>query len=43
MVTFGKRHIQYIPKKTLHRRREASQKPLLPVLMEITAYSKCGL
>jgi len=47
MVTFGKQHIkgewlQYIPKKTLYKRREASQKPLLPVLKEIIDYSPCG-
>jgi len=37
MVTLGKQHvkggwIQYIPKKTLYKRREVSQKPFLPVL-----------
>jgi hypothetical protein len=47
MVTFGLQHIkgdwiQYVPKKTLHKRREVSQKPLLPVLKEIIAYSPCG-
>jgi hypothetical protein len=47
MVTFGRQHIkgdwiQYIPKKTLHKRREVSQKPLLPILKEIIGYSKCG-
>lgn len=47
MVTFGKQHvrgdwIRYIPKKTLYKRREVSQKPLLPVLREIIAYSPCG-
>lgn len=47
MVTFGKQHIkddwiQYIPKKTLYKRREVSQKPFLPVLKEIIATSTCG-
>jgi integrase len=47
MVTFGKQHIkgdwiQYIPKKTLYKRREVSQKPLLPVLKEIIATSTRG-
>jgi integrase len=47
MVTFGKQHVkgdwvQYIPKKTLYKRREVSQKPLLPVLAEIIKTSVCG-
>jgi integrase len=47
MVTFGKQHVkgdwlQYVPKKTLYKRREVSQKPLLPILKEIIAYSPCG-
>ena len=47
MVTFGKQHVkgewlQYIPKKTLRKRREVSQKPLLPVLREIINTSRCG-
>jgi hypothetical protein len=47
MVTFGKQHIkgdwlQYTPKKTLYKRREVSQKPLLPMLKEIIGYSPCG-
>jgi integrase len=49
MVTIGKQHcrgsspgvlgdwIRYIPKKTLWRRREVSQKPLLPILKQIVA------
>lgn len=42
MVTIGKQHcrgdwIRYIPKKTLWRRREVSQKPLLPILKQIIA------
>lgn len=48
MVTFGKQHfrggwIRYIPKKTLYKRRDVSQKPLLPVLEQIIASSPCGL
>jgi integrase len=48
MVTFGKQHtrtgdwIQYVPKKTIKRRRQVVQKPLLPVLKEIIAASPCG-
>jgi integrase len=47
MVTFGKQHvrggwIRYIPKKTLYKRREISQKPFLPVLEQIIASSTCG-
>jgi integrase len=47
MVTFGKQHvrsgwIRYVPKKTLHKRREVSQKPFLPILADIIAYSPCG-
>lgn len=47
MVTFGRQHvrggwIRYIPKKTLYKRREVSQKPFLPVLEQIIATSPCG-
>jgi integrase len=48
MVTFGKQHtrggewIRYIPLKTLKKRREVAQKPLLPVLKDIIATSPCG-
>jgi integrase len=47
MVTLGKQHVRggwlrYIPKKTLYKRRDVSQKPWLPILAEIVAYSPCG-
>jgi integrase len=47
MVTFGKQHIRggwirYVPKKTLYKRRDVSQKPFLPVLADILAASPCG-
>jgi len=47
VVTFGKQHvrggwIRYVPKKTLYRRRDVSQKPFLPVLADIIASSPCG-
>ena len=47
MVTFGKQHvrngwIRYVPKKTLYKRRDVSQKPFLPVLADIVAASPCG-
>jgi integrase len=47
MVTFGRQHvrdgwIRYVPKKTLYRRRDVSQKPFLPVLAKIVAESPCG-
>lgn len=47
MVTFGRQHvrggwIRYIPKKTLYKRRDVSQKPFLPVLEQIIASSPCG-
>jgi hypothetical protein len=48
MVTFGKQHtrggewIRYIPKRTLKKRRDVAQKPLLPVLKDIIAKSPCG-
>jgi hypothetical protein len=47
MVTLGKQHarggwIRYVPKKTLYKRRDVSQKPLLPVLAHIIASSPCG-
>jgi hypothetical protein len=47
MVTFGKQHvrggwIRYVPKKTLYKRRDVSQKPWLPVLADIVATSPCG-
>ena len=47
MVTFGKQHvrggwIRYVPKKTLYKRRDVSQKPFLPVLEQIIASSPCG-
>lgn len=48
VVTFGKQHtragdwIQYVPLKTIKKRRESVQKPLLPVLKEIIDASPCG-
>jgi integrase len=47
MVTFGKQHvrggwIRYVPKKTLYKRSDVSQKPWLPVLADIVASSPCG-
>jgi integrase len=47
MVTFGKQHvrdgwIRYVPKKTLYKRRDVSQKPFLPALANIIAASPCG-
>lgn len=47
MVTFGRQHvragwIRYVPKKTLYKRRDVSQKPFLPVLDQIIASSPCG-
>lgn len=48
MVTLGRQHtrtvdwIQYVPKKTVKKRRTAVQKPLLPVLREIIDTSPCG-
>lgn len=47
MVTFGRQHvrggwIRYVPKKTLYKRRDVSQKPFLPVLEQIIASSPCG-
>jgi hypothetical protein len=47
MVRLGKQNIkdkwiQYIPLKTLKKRRETSQKPLLPILADIIKTSPCG-
>jgi integrase len=47
MVDFGKQHvragwIRYVPKKTLYKRRDVSQKPWLPVLADIVERSRCG-
>lgn len=47
MVDLGKQHtrggwIRYVPKKTLYKRRDMSQKPLLPILEQIIAASPCG-
>jgi integrase len=47
MVTFGRQHVRsdwlrYVPKKTLYKRRDVSQKPWLPVLADIVARSPCG-
>lgn len=47
MVTFGRQHVRggwlrYVPKKTLYKRRDVSQKPFLPVLEQIIASSPCG-
>lgn len=47
MVTFGKQHVRggwlrYVPKKTLYKRRDVSQKPWLPVLADIVSKSPCG-
>jgi integrase len=47
MVTLGKQHVRggwlrYTPKKTLHKRRDISQKPWLPILADIVAHSPCG-
>jgi integrase len=46
-VDFGKQHIRngwfcYVPKKTLYKRRDVSQKPFLPVLADIISRSPCG-
>ena len=47
MVEFGKQHVRggwlrYVPKKTLYKRRDVSQKPFLPVLADIISRSPCG-
>jgi integrase len=47
MVTFGRQHVRdgwlrFVPKKTLYRRRDISQKPWLPILAAIVAKSPCG-
>jgi integrase len=47
MVSLGKQHarggwLRYVPKKTLYKRRDVSQKPLLPALAKIIAASPCG-
>jgi integrase len=47
VVDLGKQHIRgdwirYVPKKTIKVRRAIVQKPLLPLLKEIIAYSPCG-
>jgi integrase len=47
MVDYGKQHVRngwlrYVPKKTLYKRRDVSQKPWLPVLADIVARSPCG-
>jgi integrase len=54
VVDLGKQHcrgsspdvlgdwIRYVPKKTIKKRRTVVQKPLLPILKEIIAYSPCG-
>jgi integrase len=46
-VDFGKQHVRngwfcYVPKKTLYKRRDVSQKPFLPVLADIISRSPCG-
>lgn len=47
MVTFGRQMVRdgwlrYIPKKTLYKRRDVSQKPWLPELAAIVEASPCG-
>jgi integrase len=48
MVTLGRQHtrsgnwIQYVPRKTLYKRRTVVQKPLLSVLKKIITESPCG-
>jgi integrase len=54
VVSLGKQHcrgpspdvlgdwIRYVPKKTIKKRRTVVQKPMLPLLKEIIAYSPCG-
>jgi integrase len=47
MVTFGKQHVKdgwlrFVPKKTLYKRSDLSQKPVLPVLADIIAATPCG-
>ncbi len=47
MVTLGKQHVRggwlrYVPKKTMHKRRDISQKPWLPILADIVGKSPCG-
>lgn len=47
MVDLGKQHtrggwIRYVPKKTLYKRRDMAQKPLLPVLANIIRQSAPG-
>lgn len=46
-VTLGRQHvrdgwIRFVPGKTRHRRRELSEKPILPVLADIIARSPAG-
>ena len=45
-VDFGKQHVRngwfcLVPKKTLYKRRDVSQKPFLPVLADIISRSPC--
>jgi integrase len=47
MVTFGRQMVRdgwlrYVPKKTLYKRRDVSQKPWLPELAAIVEASPCG-
>jgi integrase len=47
VVTLGRQHvkegwIRMVPRKTRHRRREVSEKPILPVLADIIARSPTG-
>lgn len=47
MVTFGRQMVRdgwlsYVPKKTLYRRRDMSQKPWLPELAAVVEASPCG-
>jgi integrase len=47
MVTFGRQHVRggwlrYVPKKTLYKRSDMSQKPWLPILAKIVEASPCG-
>jgi integrase len=47
LVTLGRQHVKngwlsMVPRKTHHRRREISQKPILPTLADIIAHSPTG-
>ena len=47
VVTLGRQHVKdgwlrMVPRKTRHRRREASEKPILPVLADVIAQGPVG-